>query len=440
MRFEKTQDLNKWVEMLHHVYGRTQNYAKSEHEICSHLAEVCGAFGKYLLKKQDPTRAEEFLPKMFSWAVALLKKVKGDSANLEEIILVKFPLVCPYCTEKPCQCWNRDKPRINEELLRQKYIRDSSSQKRSIDDFQLMFRKIYEESWRVKGTTSTEKDAASTDQAYSALGRLFSRLVEEVSEVAEAIRFFHLYPSNFDNELADYFAWWFALVSSLHHVKPEGSKMLMPSELLWRAYPASCPICELDMCDCRPGPVRELLSKPALKDLGAIDALTQAGNRAAYDGDRDQILAGAKPLATPAVCVRVDVDNFKRVNDDYDHEIGDEALKHLVTVMRQKLRPRDRLYRVGGDEFALLCPDLSPLEAQGMLSRVARALKTKPLVARKFSGKSLVITLSIGIAECFSPDQIVVAFQNADEAAILSKRAGKDRITLYTVSEESTKA
>jgi diguanylate cyclase (GGDEF)-like protein len=429
MRFEKTQHLNKWVEMLHHVYGRTQNYAKSEHELCSHLAEVCGAFGKYLLKKRDPARAEEFLPKMFSWAVALLKKIKGDSANLEEIILVKFPLVCPYCIEKPCQCWRGDKPRISEELLRQKYVRDSLSQKRSVDDFQLMFRGIYEESWGVQ-------DGTPADQAYSALGRLFSRLMEEVSEVAEAMRFFHLYPSNFDNELADYFAWWFALVSSLHYVMPTGSKRLIPSELLWKAYPASCPICELDMCDCRPGPVRELLSKPALKDLGAIDSLTQAANRAAYDGDREQILAGTKPLATPAVCVRVDVDHFKRVNDEYDHEVGDEALKYLVTVMRQKLRPRDRLYRVGGDEFALLCPDLSSLEAQGMLSRVARALKTRPLIARRFPDKPLVISLSIGIAECGSPDQIAVAFQKADETAILSKKAGKDRITIHGMDEE----
>ncbi|HYO72197.1 MAG TPA: diguanylate cyclase [Archangium sp.] len=431
MRFEKTQNLNSWVDMLHHVYGRTQNYAKSEHEICSHLAEVCGAFGKYLLKKRDATRAEEFLPKMFAWAVALLKKVKGDSADLEEIILVKFPRVCPYCTGRPCQCWRGDKPHINETQLLQRYHRDSLSQKRSIDDFQLMFRGIYEESWAVK-------DATSPEQVYSVLGRLFSRLVEEVSEVAEAIRFFHLYPSNFDNELADYFAWWFALASSLHHAKTAGREMTMTSELLWKAYPGSCPVCELDMCDCRPGPVRELLSKPALNDLGAIDALTQAANRAAYEEDRNQISTGSKLLATPAVCVRIDVDYFKRVNDEYDHDVGDEALKHLVTVMRQKLRPRDRLYRVGGDEFALLCPDLSPLEAQGMLSRVARALKAKPLVARRFPDKPLVITLSVGIAECNASGQIKEAFQLADEAAIESKKAGRDKISVYKPNDAST--
>jgi diguanylate cyclase (GGDEF)-like protein len=191
------------------------------------------------------------------------------------------------------------------------------------------------------------------------------------------------------------------------------------------------------MCDCRPGPVRELLSKPALKDLGAIDALTQTANRAAYEEDRNQISTGTKLLAIPAVCVRVDVDYFKRVNDEYDHDVGDEALKHLVTVMRQKLRPRDRLYRVGGDEFALLCPDLSPLEAQGMLSRVARALKTKPLVMRRFPDKPLVITLSVGIAECNAPDQLKEAFQQADEASMASKKAGRDKITVYTPSDAS---
>lgn len=434
MRFKNSQDLNDWVDMLHFVYGRTQNYAKSEHEICSHLAEVTGAFGKYLLKKRDPERAEEFLPKMFAWAIALLKKMKGDGADLEAIVLGKFPRVCPYCNIKPCECWRGDKPRINDELLVERYHRDALSQKRSVDDFQLMFRSIYEVSWGLQ-------DLAEKDQAYGVLGRLFSRMVEEVSELAEALRFFHLYPSNFDNELADFFAWWFALVSSLHHVKQEGdNKMILASKLLWRAYPGSCPVCELDMCDCRPGPVRELLSKPALKDLGSIDALTQASNRSAYDSDCSQIQTGAKPFATPAVCVRIDVDYFKAINDEYDHGAGDEALKHLVTVIRQKLRARDRLYRMGGDEFALLCPDLSSLEAQGMLSRVARALKAKPLHVRRFADRPIVVMLSIGIAECSDAEQILTAFQNADEAAMISKKSGRDRITVHSGIVEMPKS
>jgi len=72
-----------------------------------------------------------------------------------------------------------------------------------------------------------------------------------------------------------------------------------------------------------------------------------------------------------------------------------EALKHLVTTMRQKLRPRDRLYRVGGDEFAVVCPDLSSLEAKGAFERISLTLKQKPLL---IGADQVVVTVSVGIA------------------------------------------
>src|SRR5712664_2225879 len=89
--YHKEQDLNEWTKMLHSIYGLSQNYARTEYEILAHLSEVTGAFGKFLLKLKDGDRAREFLPKMFGWAVALAKKVKGDKANLEDILLTKYP-------------------------------------------------------------------------------------------------------------------------------------------------------------------------------------------------------------------------------------------------------------------------------------------------------------------------------------------------------------
>jgi hypothetical protein len=93
MPYNKTQALNATVDMLQDIYGLTQNYSKSSYELLSHLTEVTGAFGKFALKQSQPERAVEFIPKMFAWAAALLKNVKGRSANLEEIILTKYPRV-----------------------------------------------------------------------------------------------------------------------------------------------------------------------------------------------------------------------------------------------------------------------------------------------------------------------------------------------------------
>src|SRR3989442_10354025 len=134
---------------------------------------------------------------MFAWASDLQKNIKCRGANLEEIILTKYPRVCPYCGESPCRCWDKEKPRLDPERLRELFYRTAQMQRRGINDFQMMFAAIYSDSWGV--------DAAKAEgEVHSRLRILHSRMVEELSELGETIRFYHLYPSNFDNELADY--------------------------------------------------------------------------------------------------------------------------------------------------------------------------------------------------------------------------------------------
>jgi diguanylate cyclase (GGDEF)-like protein len=423
MPYEKTQPLNATVDMLQEIYGLTQNYSKSSYELFSHLTEVTGAFGKFALKQLQPERAIEFVPKMFAWAAALLKNVKGRTANLEEIILTKYPRVCPYCGTSPCGCWSSVKPRLDSDRLREVFYRTAAMQRRSANDFQMMFAAIYEASWGIAS-------AQSESEIRNGMRVLHSRIVEELSELGETIRFYHLYPSNFDNELADYMAWWFAIVNSMHRLGIGRGQQLLAEDLLWAAYPGYCTICGLSPCDCRPGPVRELLSKPSLLELAFTDALTQAGNRADFDRWIAEIELGRRPIAYPLACIRVDIDDFKKVNDFYSHAVGDEALKHLVNVLRQRARARDRICRVGGDEFAVLCQDLSGREAVGMMERVATALKERRLTGRVTDKTyEIALSLSIGVAVCRDGREIRTAFERADHAAIDSKRAGKDLIT-----------
>jgi hypothetical protein len=79
LKFQKTQSLNEWVQMLDAIYGGAQNYAKTPYEIHVHLSEVCGIFAKHSFKKKDIVEAKKFLPKIFSWAVALLRKVSSNT-------------------------------------------------------------------------------------------------------------------------------------------------------------------------------------------------------------------------------------------------------------------------------------------------------------------------------------------------------------------------
>jgi len=120
MAYGSDQRLNEWVAMLHDIYGGTQNYSKSPYEIHAHLTEVCGVYAKHLFKRRDPTLARTFLPKIFSWAVALTTKV-APNTDIEQLILRKFPNACPYCGGRPCICWHADKPTLDPESVKRLY-------------------------------------------------------------------------------------------------------------------------------------------------------------------------------------------------------------------------------------------------------------------------------------------------------------------------------
>lgn len=402
--------------MLDSLYGGSQNYAKTHYEIHSHLTEVCGVFAKHQFKKKDTQQALAFLPKMFAWAVGLLKKVNPNGANLEEIILRKFPGVCPYCALRPCECWRNEKPALNAEQVLLLFRQNAPKVRRSIDDFQQLFRETYEKSWH-------------GDKTVDPITTVFIRLNEELAEVAEAVRFHHLYPENLENELADFFAWWFALVSCMPN--PLGGGVILASELLWNAYPGVCTHCQMLPCYCRPGPVRELMSKPPPGQQHRFDSLTGALNQHAYKTDLTEIHNSQLVAAYPLACVRIDLDDFKKVNTDYGHDAGDQAIKHIASIFQRKIRERDRFYRVGGDEFAILFFDYSEEEAAGLMGRAASTLRAKPVRWVNAGGEvhEFGVTVSVGVSQATYPKEINEAFERADAAAYASKDAGKDRIS-----------
>jgi diguanylate cyclase (GGDEF)-like protein len=276
-----------------------------------------------------------------------------------------------------------------------------------------MFREIYAKTW--------ENDS----------NKIYLRLVEELSELAEAVRFNHLYPKNFENELADFFAWWFAISNLI--VNSDGTSKDI-EQLLWESYPAQCLDCSSMPCFCPPRPVRELMSKPAPGQFDKVDPLTSLHNQGAYNSDIDEVKEKRLAMAFPIACVRIDVDDFKRVNDDYGHSAGDEALKHIAAVLRKKARIRDRLYRVGGDEFGAMLIDYTEEEAFGLMRRVAATLQRSPVrwVGSDGTTVEFIVTTSIGVAECSECSDVKTVFESADKAAYASKRAGKNTITKAT--------
>jgi diguanylate cyclase (GGDEF)-like protein len=151
----------------------------------------------------------------------------------------------------------------------------------------------------------------------------------------------------------------------------------------------------------------------------------------AFNSDVDEITEKQLAIAFPIACVRIDVDDFKNVNDTFSHAAGDEALKHIAAALRKKARIRDRLYRVGGDEFGAILIDCTEEEAFGLMKRVATTLQNSPVRWVSSEGKAVEFTVStsVGVAECSEALNIKAAFEAADLAAYASKEAGKKTVT-----------
>ena len=170
-----------------------------------------------------------------------------------------------------------------------------------------------------------------------------------------------------------------------------------------------------------------------LSDEVSTDQLTQVANRRgllqAFDVEcaRLQRLAVDDPALGNAPCLSIgllDIDNFKRLNDDLGHVAGDEALKALAAMVAKTLRPTDMVARYGGEEFVVLLPDTAVDEGQHILTRLQRSL-TGGLFMHE--NKPVFVTFSAGVTAFRVGEQIEAALERADVALYQAKRAGKNR-------------
>ncbi len=121
----------------------------------------------------------------------------------------------------------------------------------------------------------------------------------------------------------------------------------------------------------------------------------------------------------------LDVDNFKRHNDTFGHQHGDEVLRSLAACMQSELRPTDCIARYGGKEFAIVAPNTSLEGALRLANRLLQAVRAASVDDQK-------LTISIGICEL--SDEVADTtslLSRADQALFLAKRQGKDRVVAW---------
>ena len=161
--------------------------------------------------------------------------------------------------------------------------------------------------------------------------------------------------------------------------------------------------------------------------LANQDALTGAANRRAVLEALESQLSKAQRQRTPLALLMLDIDHFKRVNDQYGHLAGDQVLRHFVHVVRQRLRAQDFLGRYGGEEFLLLLPDTDLAGAQQLAQQLCQAVQAAPC---DWQGQTIAVTVSVGIAGAGTSQQAdgETLLQAADQALYRAKDKGRNRV------------
>ncbi len=155
------------------------------------------------------------------------------------------------------------------------------------------------------------------------------------------------------------------------------------------------------------------------------DQLTGSLNRRGLDDVFERELARSERRNSPLCIAMLDLDDFKRLNDTHGHTAGDEALIHLVRVIKDTLRTMDVIARFGGEEFLIVLPDTTMDDAMQTVTRVQREL-TKRIFMH--NNERLLITFSAGVALRAGIEDQTTMIKRADEALYKAKRAGKNRV------------
>lgn len=167
-----------------------------------------------------------------------------------------------------------------------------------------------------------------------------------------------------------------------------------------------------------------------LSDEGRTDALTGLRNRRELHDRLAAEIARCKRTGGTLCVAMLDLDHFKRINDEYSHQAGDAVLRALADTLRREVRASDLVLRFGGEEFVVVSPDTDAAAAEVLLQRIRAAVAAMPV---HHNGTALpAITISIGFVEV--PRQAAdaeSALAAADVAMYAAKRGGRDRVVSY---------
>lgn len=165
-----------------------------------------------------------------------------------------------------------------------------------------------------------------------------------------------------------------------------------------------------------------------LRLLATTDPLTGMFNRRHFFELVGAEIERSRRYGHSLSLLMVDIDHFKRINDSYGHEAGDEALRILAGIFKDVLREADIDARLGGEEFGIALPETGKAAAAAVAERLRQAARSSPVMA---NGEIFRFSLSIGVTELGAQESSIhQALRRADHALYRAKKSGRDRVVL----------
>lgn len=163
-----------------------------------------------------------------------------------------------------------------------------------------------------------------------------------------------------------------------------------------------------------------------VEKLTLVDSLTGAFNRRYLDLFMEKTIPHSKMSNSPLTLIMIDIDHFKKVNDNYGHQCGDEVLKLASNIIKRNIRQSDAFIRFGGEEFAVIMPNTDVAEGLIIAERIREAIDQTDFT---YNNEHIHFTISIGVS-IYGGEDVEHFIEKTDNALYKAKENGRNQIAI----------
>lgn len=158
------------------------------------------------------------------------------------------------------------------------------------------------------------------------------------------------------------------------------------------------------------------------------DLLTKVGNRQSFNDDMASIIEAGIHKKLSLVLIMVDIDNFKFLNEEYGYVAGDKVLYSLAQLLKRMIRTADKVYRYGGEKFAVVLNRCDVTQAESMADKIRSKIEQSNFI---YAGKNVYVTASVGVTIHQQGDTVERVVERADKALYCAKKSNKNCTVLF---------